>query len=435
MTKISERIPTKVSDLDNDLPSPDWQESDQSSPAYIENRTHWKEEETISLIKVDNVQISGRAPVSIGTAYQTLEVGDTIIFNGDDECTATAFGETILVYDENTDFYLIFYPDHSVKFTCGTNGTYNVDAKLVSKTVHKLDNEYLNLDTQLDSTSDNPVANKAVNAALQGKISDVQVNGTSVVNDGVAEIPKAAPNILGAVKPNDMGVVVNDNGELYITKATSSQMKAGTNNYAPIVSSNQHESAFYGLAKAAGDATQSASSNAIGTYTEEAKMAIREMLGLPRHTESELISDVVTEEDTTTAIVNTDLNGQPFQLRTMKVIALIQASTTGTSDDISCRAQTKNMQDENSYAIFPTMKMYDATGSQHVYEGEIYGNGLFFIKGGACRITGGSSNSVVTYCDPNYLVKCFCGIELSQYNDTSTLIPAGTRILIYGIRA
>ena len=35
---------------------------------------------------------------------------------------------------------------------------------------------------------------------------------------------------------------------------------------------------FYGLAKAAGDATQSASSNAVGTYTEDAKSAISEML-------------------------------------------------------------------------------------------------------------------------------------------------------------
>lgn len=40
------------------------------------------------------------------------------------------------------------------------------------------------------------------------------------------------------------------------------------------------ESTFYGLAKAAGDTTQSQSSNAVGTYTDEAKAAIQNMFGL-----------------------------------------------------------------------------------------------------------------------------------------------------------
>ena len=37
---------------------------------------------------------------------------------------------------------------------------------------------------------------------------------------------------------------------------------------------------FYGLAKAAGDTTQANSGNPVGTYTEEAKAAIRAMLGI-----------------------------------------------------------------------------------------------------------------------------------------------------------
>lgn len=43
----------------------------------------------------------------------------------------------------------------------------------------------------------------------------------------------------------------------------------------------QHESTFYGLAKAAGDTTQSQSSNTVGTYTESAKSAISTMLNTP----------------------------------------------------------------------------------------------------------------------------------------------------------
>ena len=42
----------------------------------------------------------------------------------------------------------------------------------------------------------------------------------------------------------------------------------------------QHRSVFYGLACAAGDTTQSESSNPVGQYTDEAKAAIRAMLGM-----------------------------------------------------------------------------------------------------------------------------------------------------------
>ena len=38
---------------------------------------------------------------------------------------------------------------------------------------------------------------------------------------------------------------------------------------------------FYGMAKAAGDTSQASSSNAVGTYTENAKSAINSMLDAP----------------------------------------------------------------------------------------------------------------------------------------------------------
>ena len=47
---------------------------------------------------------------------------------------------------------------------------------------------------------------------------------------------------------------------------------------------------FYGLAKAAGDTTQASSNNAVGTYTDDAKTAIKTMIGVP--TMSEIITAV-----------------------------------------------------------------------------------------------------------------------------------------------
>lgn len=123
-----------------------------------------------------------------------------------------------------------------------------------------------------------PGTNCTETTIVDESIKDVQVNGVSILQDGVANVPKSAGTTLGVVKTNYMGVEVNANGELYINKASSTNIKDGSNTYRPIVSSNQHEASFYGLAKAAG-VDMASSNNSVGTYTNDAKVAIRNMIG------------------------------------------------------------------------------------------------------------------------------------------------------------
>ena len=114
-----------------------------------------------------------------------------------------------------------------------------------------------------------------------GKVDDVQINGTSILSNKVANIPVASNNNLGAVKIySAYGVAINNNNQLAIQPAENGDIKTGTNVWKPIIPYHQHRSTFYGLAKAAGDSTQSASSNAVGTYTASAKSAIQSMLGI-----------------------------------------------------------------------------------------------------------------------------------------------------------
>lgn len=112
-------------------------------------------------------------------------------------------------------------------------------------------------------------------------VDDVQINGTSILSNGVANIPKATSSALGVVQvSSSTGLDVTSGGNIRVYRAQGNDVKNGTHGYRPITPSMQDASAFYGLAKAAGDTTQSQSSNAVGTYTEEAKTAIRTMLGL-----------------------------------------------------------------------------------------------------------------------------------------------------------
>lgn len=117
--------------------------------------------------------------------------------------------------------------------------------------------------------------------SVSGIINDVQVNGTSVVKNGIADVPLASTSVAGVIKASglDSGLFMLG-GALCISPALSTEIKRGENLRKPIASKTQHESTFYGLAKAAGDTTQSQSSNPVGTYTENAKTAIRTMLGL-----------------------------------------------------------------------------------------------------------------------------------------------------------
>ena len=112
---------------------------------------------------------------------------------------------------------------------------------------------------------------------------DVQINGTSIVSNGVANVPLANSSTFGVAKVNDSyGIYMSVSGTtLAVSSANGGQVKNGLSIYKAITPSIQHESVFYGLAKAAGDSTQSASDNAVGTYTAGAKTAIQSMLGVP----------------------------------------------------------------------------------------------------------------------------------------------------------
>ena len=179
----------------------------------------------------------------------------------------------------------------------GARGTYieiagNGTADNVRSNVRTLDwtgNEWIRGNLKMGGNSyDDPNAKELATKeyvdehAGTGSVTDVKIKGTSIVDSetGEADIPIASANKPGLVyiRNADAEGINMVNGNLSIYAASESNSKLGNNHARPIVTSIQHISVFYGLAKAAGDTTQSQSSNAVGTYTEEAKLAIRNMI-------------------------------------------------------------------------------------------------------------------------------------------------------------
>ena len=123
-----------------------------------------------------------------------------------------------------------------------------------------------------------------MNTALAGKVSDVQVNGTSVVTNNVASIPVSAVDTLGVVKLRSSGqdgliFSGSDNGRLMVAASTDAQAKAGANGYNPIVPSKQHMAVYYGLSKLAG-VDLASETVTVGTYPATSQTAIKTMLGV-----------------------------------------------------------------------------------------------------------------------------------------------------------
>ena len=271
-------------------------------------------------------------------------------------------------------------------------------------------------------------------------VNDVQINGTSIASGGVAVIPVAKSNTLGLVIPNSgrgVGIVDtgNDAGKLFIDHAYDSGIKSALEQYRPITPDRQHKSVFYGLAKAAGDTTQSASSNAVGTYTYEAKTAIQSMLGVPQLFTNELIADVTVPEDTANFTINTDINGQPFNLRKGAILVDAKATLTGNRDYLSTTAEGMDTTNVRRYVLFPTCTWSSASMSIMYYEFELFGGMLPVTKAFVFPGYSRSSNGAMSGALSANAVTGLYQISFKQYSASHTLVPAGTRILIYGIRA
>lgn len=147
-------------------------------------------------------------------------------------------------------------------------------------------------------------AKAAIKSMIGVNVEDVQMNGTSIISGGVADVPVASTSRLGVSGVEaSFGILVNNNGKLYTNTPNLNEIKSGSQAYKPIVPANVHTATFYGLAKASGDTTQSASSNAVGTYTDNAKASIKSMLGIVDGSTGTV--DITGTTPTITAVENT----------------------------------------------------------------------------------------------------------------------------------
>ena len=214
-------------------------------------------------------------------------MNDTLILDGDLTIDVNIDGEpdnVIAVGRETID----------VDSALSTTSINPVQNKIITAEITRLDDRIGEIQTNVNEKADKTVVTQSVNGlmssadkvkldGLDNGVSDVQIDGTSIVSDGVAEIPFMSNSNYGVARTDaGYGIGIGVSHQLVVQYASPSVIKAGTGAnslYNPIVPYHQHESTFYGLAKAAGHDEKN-STLPVGQYTEEAKSAIRTMLGL-----------------------------------------------------------------------------------------------------------------------------------------------------------
>lgn len=129
---------------------------------------------------------------------------------------------------------------------------------------------------------------------------DVQINGTSIVENGVANIPYATNSTYGITKPfgnGNYGVGADANGGgLYVFKASDSHISTRSHQYAPIVPTNLN----FAVKAALTD------SNHV-ELTDDEKATAREVLGVSGEKPWELKATITTASNT--SLTSVDFSG------------------------------------------------------------------------------------------------------------------------------
>lgn len=206
---------------------------------------------------------------------------------------------------------------YTISYTNGASTTFTVTNGMIPNLTIGTVQEGATAAASITGTAANPILNLTLpNANVPTKVSELENDAGYLtehqdLSNYVQKTDYATASDAGVVKIDpSYGIQISSSGYLQTSAPSDSQIKsanktAGT--YRPIVPNVQHISAFYGLAKAAGDTTQSQSSNAVGTYTNEAKAAIQTMLDVPSNADiptqvSDLTNDagyLTTETDPT----------------------------------------------------------------------------------------------------------------------------------------
>lgn len=242
---------------------------------------------------------------------------------------------------------------------------------------------------------------------------DVQIDGTSIVTNSVAEIPKATNEVSGVVKTAYWGVRTNSSNQLYVDGATESEIDARTNAYKPIVSTKLD----YAVKKALTDGKGQA-------YTEAEQKSARERLGITDGggtKKYELIEEITTTSDNYTYHKDVEPDGTPYNFEAIKI--MIEIKLSSSSSAIKLLVNGVQLCNASGAVSSGGYVLLIADASKGILDAECY-------LSNSSNLT--SSTRYTTYEGKTTLADSISNFEIQLSNGK---LQTGTKIKIFGIRA
>ena len=238
-----------------------------------------------------------------------------------------------------------------------------------------------------------------------GAVDDVQINGASIVADGVANIPTIGKEQYGVAKftgDNGLfGINYNKNAGLYIVKAENSNITNRANDSRPITSTNLD----YAVKSAMCDGKGAA-------WTADEQAAARERIGLRN---LELISELTVAEDVEMfSMAGLDLN------RILIDIELSDIPSNGVTTQIYIQTPVNN--------LIYIGRIAQASGNRRIIINAEYIK-PFIVVNSIFSNTPTNANSTVNSSPPIY-----CENNIKGFMLTFDLY-AGSKIKVFGVRA
>lgn len=268
-------------------------------------------------------------------------------------------------------------------------------------------------------------------AGMVDTVTDVQLNGSSVVKDGVANVPIASegflglPGSLGVVKPDvNYGTSVNSStGIIATSRATENDITSRSQQYRPIVPNNLD----YAVKAAMCDGKGAA-------WTADEQKAARERMGVDKS--YELIEEFVLEEDVTLIKRTTEPDGTTYNFTACAV--LLTAPKTEYNRTTIYTNFYCGVVSNKGYVIHAQNTKYYKRSKQEAK-----------IENGVLRYS--SVTPTFVYSDDQYI----SASEIQSHSETATIIlvssnidridiqatdntlpiPAGMLVQIYGVKA
>lgn len=211
--------------------SPDWLQNDSESPDYIKNRPFYKEQTAVDYVTLYAINMDAdlqigfygkRIGLSVGQTYSVDMVSDTgETTTVDCECVDCAEdlnlpNDTIPILGNN-DFAIYdgVILDDEGNPAVANNAVYTTNSHIVSVTIHgvssidevihKIPNEFLDVDDIFDANSQKPQSGKAVNNAMHSVLNQITV-GTAQIEDSSVTADKLADKSVTASKLADNAV-------------------------------------------------------------------------------------------------------------------------------------------------------------------------------------------------------------------------------------